>query len=110
MVLMVVNTMKCGPLQEKPGDDLDYKMVLVVATCKTDIANFSLANLCLHPEDAEHTANFCLHPEDAEHTANFCLHPEDAEHTANFILAPSCLLPGDVEHIANFSLVTFCLL
>ncbi len=43
-----------GPLQEEHGDDLNYKMVLVVAMCKTDIA--SLASFCLHSEDAEHTS------------------------------------------------------
>ncbi len=31
-----------GPLQDEHGDDVKYKMVLVVVvTCKTDIANFS---------------------------------------------------------------------
>ncbi len=81
---MLVNTVKRGPVQEEHGDDLDYKMVLVVAMCKTDITNFSLASFCLHPEDAEHTANFSLQLEDVENIANFSL---NVEHIANLSLA-----------------------
>ena len=99
---MVVVAVKEALLQDEHGDDVNYiyKMVLVVATCKTDFANFILASFYLHPDDVEHTANFCFHREDEENIAIFSL---DVEHIANFSLA-ICLCPKDAEHIANFSL------